>query len=229
MSSFLKESVSPVGNVSKRQPWQFELRPTRIWSSRIRVLMGLWWQRSLVCSINKGAGLGAQLTHVYMSPRETLAAATSRPNSKAQATHVALAHPCVVFHPCMCGFHGGTTTVAVVLINSGHVEVTTEMTIRRRQSWSTTSSTRMRDYVGLELQLLFRCTARLVVTIHDLLLTSIIGWHSRSSASVAYPFLYSGIRVILHSFGLDLLLHSFDWINRCWKEVEVDCVLWLNG
>jgi hypothetical protein len=39
----------------------------------------------------------------------------------------------------------------------------------------------------------------LVVTIHNFLLTSILGWHSRSSASVAYPFPYSSIRAILRS------------------------------
>jgi hypothetical protein len=29
----------------------------------VRVLMDLWWQSPLACSINKGAGLGARLTH----------------------------------------------------------------------------------------------------------------------------------------------------------------------
>jgi hypothetical protein len=47
--------------------------------------------------------------------------------------------------------------------------------------------------------MLHLCTARLVVTIHDLLLTSFPGWHGRSSASVAYSFYYSDIRAILRS------------------------------
>jgi hypothetical protein len=45
----------------------------------------------------------------------------------------------------------------------------------------------------------FRCAARLVVTIYDLLLASILGLCG-SDASVAYPFTYSGTRAILRSF-----------------------------
>jgi hypothetical protein len=71
-------------------------------------------------------------------------------------------------------------------------------TMRRRRSWSTTSSIPTCDYLGSSLQLLFRCTMRLVVTIYDLLLASFLGWHCRSSANVAYPFSYSGTRAILH-------------------------------
>jgi hypothetical protein len=43
---------------------------------------------------------------------------------------------------------------------------------RRRRSWSPTSSPSTHAYVGSPLQLIFRCAARLVVTIHDLLLAS---------------------------------------------------------
>jgi hypothetical protein len=46
----------------------------------------------------------------------------------------------------------------------------------------------MRDYVGLLLKLFLRCSVRLVVMIHNLLLTSILKRHGRKSASVAYLF-----------------------------------------
>jgi hypothetical protein len=52
----------------------------------------------------KRVGLGAQLTRVYTPPRETLAVASSRLNFEALATHVVLARPHTVFHPCTCGF-----------------------------------------------------------------------------------------------------------------------------
>jgi hypothetical protein len=131
----------------------------------------------------------------YMPPRETLATASSRSNTEAQAVLVVLAHPHAAFHPCTCELHGGVTA----RIGYDDVEVAARMTTRRRWSWMTTSSTPICDCVGSLLQLFFRCSARLVVMIHDLLLTSIIVWHGRSSASVAYPFLYSGIKAVLHS------------------------------
>jgi hypothetical protein len=53
---------------------------------------------------------------------------------------------------------------------------------------------------GSLLQLIFCCAARLVVPIHDLLLASFLG----DVVDVSSTFPYSGIRVILHSFGLDL-------------------------
>jgi hypothetical protein len=137
--------------------------------------------------------------YAYTPPHETLAAASSRPNSKALVARVVLAHLHVAFHPCMCGLHGGTNAVAAVLIGYDDVEIITEMTTRRRRSWTTTSSTLMHYYVRLLLQLFFHCSACPVVTIDDLLLASILGWHRRSSASVTYPFPYSGIRAVLHS------------------------------
>jgi hypothetical protein len=78
------------------------------------------------------------------------------------------------------------------------MKVANGTTTRRRRSWSTTSSIPTRIYVGSLLQLFFRCTTCLVVMIHDLLLISFLGWHCRSSPSVAYPFPYSGTRAILH-------------------------------
>jgi hypothetical protein len=57
----------------------------------------------------------------------------------------------------------------------------------------------MDDYVGSLLQLFFHYTACLVVRIHGLLLTSILGRHNRSSTRVAYTYLKSGIRAALHS------------------------------
>jgi hypothetical protein len=51
-----------------------------------------------------------------MPPHETLAAVSSRLNSKALATHIVLAHPCTTFHPCMCGLHRGAAMIAAALI-----------------------------------------------------------------------------------------------------------------
>jgi hypothetical protein len=104
-----------------------------------------------------------------------------------------LTHPHTIFHPYTCGLYGGAVTIAAALIYYDNVKVAAGMTTRRRRSWSTISSTPMRDYVGSLLQLFLHCPTRLVVTIHDLLLSSILGWHSRSSTSVAYLYPYSGI------------------------------------
>jgi hypothetical protein len=112
------------------------------------------------------------------------------PISEALATCVVLAHPRTAFHPCKCGLRGGTAAIAAVLISYNIVELATRTTTRRRRSWSTTSSTPTHDYFRSQLQLFFRCSVCLMVTIHDLLLTSILRWHSRYSASVAYPLPY---------------------------------------
>jgi hypothetical protein len=145
--------------------------------------MGLRWGSPLACSINIRGEARARLTHAYMPPRETLADTSSRPNFEVLAARVVLAHPHAVFHPCTCGLRRGVAA----LIDYDNAKVAVEMTTRRRRSWSTTSSTPTCDYVGSLLQLFFHCSARLVVTIYDLLLTSILGWHGRSSATVAYP------------------------------------------
>jgi hypothetical protein len=67
-------------------------------------------------------------------PRETLAVTSSRPNSKALATRMVLAHPHVAFHPCMCGLRGGTVAVAAVLIGYNVMEVTARTTKKRKRS-----------------------------------------------------------------------------------------------
>jgi hypothetical protein len=56
-----------------------------------------------------------------------------------------------------------------------------------------------------------------VVTIHDLLLTSILKWPSRSSASVVYPYPYSGIRVILRSLRSGSIVARLHKINQGWS------------
>jgi hypothetical protein len=72
---------------------------------------------------------------------------------------------------------------------------------RRRQLWSTTSSTQTRDYVESLLQLFFHCWACLVVTPnYDTFTCKFFGCNSRCCASVAYPLYYSGFRVVFHSF-----------------------------
>jgi hypothetical protein len=105
---------------------------------------------------------------------------------KALAAHKVLAHPHAAFHPFTCGLRGGAAAVAATLISYDDVEVAVGMTTRRRRAWSSTSSTPTRDYVEPLLQLFFLWSARLVVMIHSLLLASILGWHDRRSACVAY-------------------------------------------
>jgi hypothetical protein len=131
----------------------------------------------------------------YTPPHETLATTSSRPNSKALVGHVLLAHPRVSFHPYTCGHRRGTVVVAAALIGYDDITFATKTTTWRRRSWSTTSATLMHDNIGSLLQLSFSCSACLVVTIRDLFLTSILGWHSRCSASVAYPFPTNSPRV----------------------------------
>jgi hypothetical protein len=145
----------------------------------------------------RGGARGTEDT--YMPPHETLATTSSWLNSKALAMRMVLAHPRATFHPCTCRLRRGTAAVVATVIGYDDMEVATGMTTRRRWSLLTTSSTSTRDYVGSLLQRFFRYSVCLVVMIHDLLLASILGWHGRSSASVAYPFTYSCIRTILRS------------------------------
>jgi hypothetical protein len=63
-------------------------------------------------------------------PCETLTATSSRPNSKALAVHVMLAHPRTVFHLRTCGLHRD----AAALIGYDDVEVAAGTTIWRRRS-----------------------------------------------------------------------------------------------
>jgi hypothetical protein len=144
--------------------------------------MGLWWQSSLTCSINKGGGARGV---IQMPPHKTLAAAASRLNSEAPAAHVVLTHPRAAFHPCTCGLDRGVAA----LIGFNEVRVPAETTTRRRRSWLTTSSTPMRDYVVSLLQLFLRCSAHLVVTmIYDPFTCKFTECNGRCSVSVAYWF-----------------------------------------
>jgi hypothetical protein len=97
-------------------------------------------------------------------------------------------HTCMTFHPYTCGLCGCATSVAAALIGYDDVEVAVMTTTRRRRSWLTTFSTPMCNYIGSLLQHHFLYTARLVVTIYDLLLASFLRWHGRSSASIAYLY-----------------------------------------
>jgi hypothetical protein len=90
----------------------------------------------------------------------------------------------------MCGLHRGAVAVAAALIGYNDVKVAVGMITRRRRPRSTTSSILTRDYVRSLLQLFFRYLARLVVMIHDPLLTSILKLYGRSSASIACPYRY---------------------------------------
>jgi hypothetical protein len=156
--------------------------------NQIRVLLTIWWRSLLACSINiRGGVRGAINTRLH--------GITWNPSCHLHSAK----HQRAVLHPCTCGLCRGATVVAVALIGYDDVKVAAEMTTARRRSWSITSSTLTRDYVGSLLQLFFRCSACIVVTIHDLILASILGWHGRSSASVVYLKRFSGIRAILCS------------------------------
>jgi hypothetical protein len=158
--------------------------------------MSLWWGSPLACSINTRGGARGTYTPARYHVKTHAAASSSQPNVEALTTRVGLAHARAVFHPCTCGLHGGTTTVAVALIGYHDVEVAVGMTTRRR-SGMTSSSTLTCDYIGLLLQLIFHCSMRLVVMIYNLLLTSMLGWHSRNSVSVAYPFPTTSVNSII--------------------------------
>jgi hypothetical protein len=163
--------------------------------------------------------------HLHATTWKTLAAtSSSRPNPEALAAREVLAHPHLAFHPCTCGLCGG----AVVLIDYNDMEIVVRMTTRRRQPWSTSSSTPTPDYVGPLLQLFFRCSARLVVMIYDILVASILGWYGRSSASVVYLYPYSGIRSILHSSwsGCHTIVirngyKGLEWTARCDQNISL--------
>jgi hypothetical protein len=94
--------------------------------------MDLRRERSLVRSINIRDRARVRLTHAYTPPCETLAAASSRLNSKALAACVVLAHPRTTFHPCLCGLRRGAVAVAAALIGYDDIKVVGETTTRRR-------------------------------------------------------------------------------------------------
>jgi hypothetical protein len=147
--------------------------------------MGLQWRSPLACSINIRGGVRGVINTCLQPPHETLAATSSWPNSEALAARMVLAHSRTMFHPCTCGLRRCAAAVAAAMIDYDNVKVAVETTTSRRWSWSTTSSTPTHDYIGSLLQFFFRCSTRLVVMIHDLLLTNILGWHDISSASIA--------------------------------------------
>jgi hypothetical protein len=92
----------------------------------------------------------------------------------------------------MCGLCGDAIVFAIALIGYDDMELLLgQPRGGHDRDWLLTLH---RQTTMLDL-----CTARLVVTIHDLLLASFPGWHGRSSASVAYLFYYSDIIAILHS------------------------------
>jgi hypothetical protein len=131
-----------------------------------------------------------------MSSHEILAV-FSWSNFEALAMCVVLAQSRVMFHPCKCGLCGGDVTVAAVLIGYDDMKVAIRTITTRRWLWMITSSTLSVTTFVAALTLLSLLSAS--VTIHDLLLTSILGWHGRSSASVIYLFPYSSIRAVLRS------------------------------
>jgi hypothetical protein len=76
--------------------------------------------------------------------------------------------------------------------------------------------------------MLHRCSACLVVTIYDLLLISILGWHGRSSASVAHLYNYSSIRDVLRSSwsGSCAIVicdgyKGLEWIATCDRKISL--------
>jgi hypothetical protein len=136
-----------------------------------------------------GAGLGAHID-AYTPPRKNpshhlLSSQPRNPScARGASTPIHGVPSLYVWTPwrryCICCCAGQLRQLGVAVT----------MTMRR-QSWSITSSTLMCDYLGPLLQLFFRFSARLVVMIHSLLLTSFLGWHGRSSAGIAYPYPYT--------------------------------------
>jgi hypothetical protein len=155
----------------------------------------------------------------------TLAATTSWSDPKILAACEVIAHPRMSFNPCVWALHWGVAAVATTLISYNDVEVTNRTITRRRWWWSTTSSTLTHDYVGSLIQLFFHCIARLVVTIHNFLLASFLGWHGRSSTSIAYSFPYSGIKAVLRSLRFGsctctwYVMVRFMW----WTDIAIYC------
>jgi branched-subunit amino acid transport protein len=138
-----------------------------------------------------------------------------------------LAHLRVVFHACTCGLCRGVAAVAAALIGYDDVEVAVGTTTRRRWSWSTTSFTSTCNYVGSLLQLFFYYPVHLVVMNHDLLLTSILMWHGRRSASVANLYPISGIIAVLCSswYGSCTIVicdgyKGLEWITICDQKIS---------
>ena len=134
--------------------------------------MGLWDRSPLVRPIYTREGLGGNDLRAAPPPSRRPSLYLS---AAAHAVRAVLAHRRPAFHPRTCGLRGGAVAIADRLLGSS-----TRSSVRG--TWSTTSSTSTRDF--------FRCAARLVVTIYDLLLASILGLCG-SDASVAYPFTYS--------------------------------------
>jgi hypothetical protein len=67
-----------------------------------------------------------------MPPRETLVATSPRPNFKALAMRVVLAHSHVTFHPYTCGLRRCAVTIAAALISYDEIKVAAETTTMKR-------------------------------------------------------------------------------------------------
>jgi hypothetical protein len=133
-------------------------------------------------------GLGALYTQTCHHVT-TLAATSSRPNPETLAAHEVLALPHTTLHPCMCGLCGGATIVADALIN--YYGGARSLLGRRCGGDDCDRLLPLHQHASTLdqlLQLFFHCSTHLVVTIHDILVTSFLGWHNGSSASVVYPF-----------------------------------------
>jgi hypothetical protein len=63
---------------------------------------------------------------------KTLATTSSRPDPETLATCEVLAHPRMMFYPCMCGLRRAAAAIAAALIGCDDVEVDTGTTMRRR-------------------------------------------------------------------------------------------------
>jgi hypothetical protein len=99
---------------------------------------------------------------------KTLSATSSRPDPETLAAHEVLAHPCTVFYPCICGLHEGAVAVTAALIDYDNMGLLPQRP-RRGDDRDRLLPLHRRATT------LSRCSARLVVTIHDLLLASFPG------------------------------------------------------
>jgi hypothetical protein len=77
---------------------------------------------------------GVRAIYTYTPPHETLATASSRPNSEALAARAVLAHSYAVFHPCTCRLREVVAAVTAALIGYDDVKVAAGTITRRRRS-----------------------------------------------------------------------------------------------
>ena len=102
----------------------------------------------------------------------------------------------------MCGYHRGTTTVAVALKDDPRLRKECDWLLEETidiedAGWSTTTTSSARSTLDQATPTLFPLTAHLVVTIYNLLLAwlpNLRGTNFKLPAIVVYPYPFSDVR-----------------------------------